>query len=491
MKKINPFGFLRRKQFRYGSYTTVVTLIVLAVVIAVNMALGAIERNWALTFDMSGTGAYSISDEAKEFVKSIDQEVHIYTLFPDSAAGELRTRIDEMLNRYRALNNLITYENVDPTKNPTFANKFKGEASTVGAGSVIVADANETRFRTMSSNDFLLTSQDPQTGQSYYSGFGGEEKVVSALMYVVAKNTPVVYFLQGHKELAYSSTYALRVKMADQNFDPKELMLSQDTVFNPGDVVVILSPQNDLLDEQRDILKNFLANGGRMLYTADVDAPELPNFDSLLQLYGMGMGDGLVIESANEARRWIQVPYLLLPILGDHDITNTLRTNNGMVIVPQPCPVKMPEMPISSITTTALLTTSDNAYAKVNPTAQSDFSQQPDDPKGPFVLAAAVEKKNYDDEKLSMRMVVMGSTACITSGQMLESFDNESFFMDTMGWLVNQKIGTTIRAKALDNSYLRIPDAATAWTLAAIVVIVIPVGVLAAGIVVWLRRRHK
>ena len=58
-------------------------------------------------------------------------------------------------------------------------------------------------------------------------------------------------------------------------------------------------------------------------------------------------------------------------------------------------------------------------------------------------------------------------------------------------WLVNREESTvSISSKLMANNTLAIPDSATAWTLGAIIVIVIPLLVTVAGIVIWSKRRR-
>ena len=69
--KNNLTGFLARKQFRYGSYATVLTAVVIAVVILLNVAIGAIEANWALTIDVTAMGATEFSEETEKVVSEV------------------------------------------------------------------------------------------------------------------------------------------------------------------------------------------------------------------------------------------------------------------------------------------------------------------------------------------------------------------------------------------------------------------------------------
>jgi len=82
-------SILARRQFRYGGYATVLIAVVIAVVILLNVALGVIENNWALSIDVTALNATDFSDDTKKIVSEVEEEVFIYTTFQDSTNSSL------------------------------------------------------------------------------------------------------------------------------------------------------------------------------------------------------------------------------------------------------------------------------------------------------------------------------------------------------------------------------------------------------------------
>ena len=104
--------FMHMKQLRYGSLSVVLTVVAILLVMAVNWAFGAIEDRFAWSIDLSYNQKFSISDQTKEVVQGLDQDVKIFTLLQENSNSTLGTMIDEMLTRYQALGH-ITVENLD------------------------------------------------------------------------------------------------------------------------------------------------------------------------------------------------------------------------------------------------------------------------------------------------------------------------------------------------------------------------------------------
>ena len=67
---------------------------------------------------------------------------------------------------------------------------------------------------------------------------------------------------------------------------------------------------------------------------------------------------------------------------------------------------------------------------------------------------------------------------------------NTDLFRNSLSWLTGHESSISIRSKTLTASALTVN---TTWfyIIGAVAVIIIPVGVIAAGLVIWLRRRRR
>ncbi len=484
-------GFLRKKQLRYGSYAALMTAIVLAVIVLLNIAVGAIESNWALTMDLSGTGLYSITDQTKEVLSDLNQEVIIYTTYTPDYSQMDKNQVNELITRYQALNKNIRSENIDPLTDPLKVNAFKKDnASTISNGTVIVTTPDGKRFKTFTRDELYNIQYDQDRNQYYATGFIGESKLTSGIMFVTAEKTPKVYFLSGHQENDYEKSSFLRAQLENENYQVAKFDFTGDVKLEAGDTLVILSPRIDLLDSERDTLKEFITNGGRLFFAAGYEMPTLPNFESLLGLFNVGFKNAILVEPADQTTNYIYYQDFLIPNYKEHDITKPLTANTTRMIIPTSRAIAMPELPISGVVVSPLLTTSNRAYLKA--TASQDtslFEKKPEDETGEFVIAATITR-DYQDPSKNVRMVVVGNSEMTSDTQLITSTNNIDFIISAMNWLVDQKIGVSIRAKSLGFNTITIPDAASVITLAILVVAVIPLLIIITGIIIWLRRRH-
>ncbi len=478
-------GFLARRQFRYGGYATVLTAVVIAVVILLNVAIGAVEDNWALSIDVTAVGATDFDEQTGKVVSGIDQPVHVYTLYADATSNSVRVQVEEVLNKYRSMNNNIVVENIDPVKNPARVDAYAGETE-LSEGAIVVTNADESRIKLIDRTDYYYYYTSPYNNQTF-TLFNLEGKMTSALMYVTSDETPRVFFLAGHDELSTEYCTTITEQLESQNYDVSALNLTsdKDVELKAGDTVVINNPVRDLSDAEYETLRLWLADGGRMLFILnyDTNAALLPNFVKLLEYYQLSFGEGVVQEDASSSSNWNSEYTTLVPNMDtEHPITKDLVANGNYMMMPLSRPINAVAMPESGLEFTNLLTTSAKAVVK-----NGDEISMP----GTQTIAMSMLKQNVDNPEKDIRIVVMGSYYSLADTSLLFSSYNMNYTMNMFNWLVNRTDATVdISSKLMANNTLAIPDSATAWTLGVVIVAVIPLMVLAAGVVVWVRRRR-
>ena len=476
-------GLLGQRKFRFGAYATILTIVVIVVVILLNVALGAIETNWALTLDVTAINATDFDDATYEILKGVNEDVHVYTVYQDSTSSASRVQVDSVLEKYHALNSHISLDSIDPVKEPTRVNKYAGDAN-LTEGAVIVTNADETRVKLINRNDY---SYYQTYGNNTYTIFDLESKMTSALVYVTSTDTPHVYFLAGHDEMDLGTYFTVVTKeLQNRNYDVTTLNLLTDNVtLESGDTVVIVDPSRDLSDDEYETLHAWLMDGGRLLVSLsyNVDTTLMGNFNKLLDYYQLSYGEGVIYEDANATGSYWNngMTYLVPNKDAEHQITADLAENNYTLIVPYARPINDVTIPESGIVYTKLLTSSNKATV-VNGEQQSAPGTQ--------TLAMAAMKSDYNDYTKDVRIVLLDSPYLLADTYLLGYSYNLNFALNAFDWLVNSNSTVKITAKYVADSALRIPDATTAWILAAVVVVVIPLIVLVAGIVVWIKRRR-
>ena len=106
-------------------------------------------------------------------------------------------------------------------------------------------------------------------------------------------------------------------------------------------------------------------------------------------------------------------------------------------------------------------------------------------------VAAEGVKTNSDD--ISSNVIVFGSYMMFTKNFMeINSFNNSAYLMNIVNTLADKDdVGITIESKSLDSAELGVTEVAPGLVVLIIFAFVVPIGILVAGIIVWVRRRNR
>lgn len=324
------------------------------------------------------------------------------------------------------------------------------------------------------------------TDGSYQYYFDGESLITGALDKVTTDTLPKIYRLVGHGEAELSA--ALTASIETDNFELEDLsLLSMDSVPEDADCVLIHRPSSDLSEDDAAKLASYLEGGGAVMLFTEYPAGELTNLCALAAGYGLAPVDGLVVE--RNANYYISgYPLFLLPVLGEHEITSPLSHEQSYVLVPGAQGLTILDGARDTLNFTSLMQTSKDAISKLKGTELDTTEKEEGDIDGPFDLAYAVTEDNEDGQ--ARFLWVAGGSITEDSADSIVSGANTGFLLNSLGWLTGKDSSVTIRSEAITNDYLTLTaGASTAWSI--VFIAVLPLAVLAAGIVVYVIRRKR
>lgn len=461
-----------RLALKAGSYSFVVSVVVLAILVAVNVFASVIPTT-ATKYDMSSTKLYSITSNTKVVVNALQKDVTIYWIVQ---SGKENSVIENLLAKYESLSDHIEVVKKDPDVYPTFAEKYTSED--VANNSIVVECGDVNRYIPYS--DIYVTQNNMATYSSETS-FDGEGAITSAIDYVVSDEHPQLYILQGHGEGDLPETFSDHIKK--ENIETNTFsLLNEDSVPEDADCVLIYAPTSDISDEEEKILSDYTKNGGKLMVVAGpVESGSLANLYSLLEEYNIETQEGVVVEGDRDHYAF-QAPYMLMPDMNSNDITDPLIDEKYYVLMPVAQGMKVND---TTGAVTTLLTTSDAAYSKADGYNITTYDKEDGDIDGPFALGVSVACDNG------------GQIEWFSSGVFLEetynsysSGANVNLAMNALSKLVGESDAVSIRSKSLSYNYLTINES-TASTLKAVMIFVIPVAFICAGIYVVVRRRRR
>lgn len=471
-----------KKVLKHGSYSIGIMAVIIAIVVVFNLVIQEVPSKYR-EIDLSSQKLYSIGDQTEKLLKDLDKDVELYYIVQDGAES---SDIEKLLEKYEEGSEHIKVEKKDPAVYPTFTSQYTSDNVTNNSIIAVCGDKNKV----IDYYSMYETSINYQTYSQEVTGFDGEGQITSAIHYVTSEDMPVLYTLEGHDEVSMSETMKDTIQKA--NIDIQSLnLLSSETVPEDAACLFLFSPVEDLTKEETQKILDYLENGGKALIVSDYSDQDMPNFDSVLESYGVKRCDGIVLEG-NTDHYISQNPYYLLPNIESNEITSELSSSSRYILMVLAQGIQEIDNPRDSLEIESILTTSDSAYSKTDLENMQTMEMEEGDVNGPFDLGVSI-REDLGDEKETQIVYYSSSALFDDSMNSTVSGANYELLSASLAWLCQGEEEAdviSIASKSLDTTALTIPAAdVNFWSI--FVTAVIPVCVLLTGFIIWMKRRKQ
>jgi len=252
--------------------------------------------------------------------------------------------------------------------------------------------------------------------------------------------------------------------------------------------VVVPGPKRDYLQPAVDALKNYVENGGRVLFMLDPplkfgqQVDENAALTGVLANWGVTAEKDLVLDLSGVGQLFGLGPeFPLVTTYESHAIVRDLKDVATGFPIARSLDVKNGD----KTTVEKLFATSGDSIATKN-LASAEIKQSKDDLKGPLVLAAA-GTYTTGKETGNGRFVVVGSSG-FAANNFIGFNGNRDLFMNMLNWLSSDEDLISIRPKEPSDNPLNM-NARQVSALFYESVVGIPLVIVLAGVGVWWRRR--
>lgn len=476
MKKLDLFKSFKSKKFKYGGYATLMTAVVIAIVLIVNLVIEQIP----LTMDMTQNKMFSLSDQTKKIIDSVEEDVELVALYE---TGSESPTVDEILQKYSNVSKNISYRTIDPIRYPQLVSEYQENGESLDTGDIIVKSGERNKI--ISRYDMYNYSQANQYGQQQVESLAVEQQITSAINYVTTEDLPVIYTIAGHDESSIG--YDIRKQIGLENFEIEELnLVTQDAVPEDASILVINSPKRDISKDELDKIESYIENAGKAMIFLDYINVDMPNMNTLLKQYGLELQKCMVVEM--DKNHYSTYPHVLVPEIQGHSVTSPLKTSDEVCIIPSSMGLGELDKKRRTVKVEPLLTTTDQSFGKTG--ENTKYEKEEGDIDGPFNIAVAVTDNRYEDnESIESKLVVVANARFINDQQFSAWSGNSDFVLNSINYLADREESISIRPKDLRVRPLTI-TASQSLIWAVVVIVIIPLAILLTGLFIWLRRRH-
>jgi ABC-2 type transport system permease protein len=245
-----------------------------------------------------------------------------------------------------------------------------------------------------------------------------------------------VYEITGHGEYTFVQL-GLLAAIAKENYVVADLdLLTTEQIPEDADTITLLSPEFDLSEDEVEVLRTYLENGGSAMIFTDIAAGELPQLNILLGSFGVNIDFSIVMEGDKARLYDPDNPFFLAPVLQSHQITDPLIEGDLTVLMPYNMPVVELDIVKRNVDIVPLLRSSDKSWVRTQ-LENTSLLQQVDDLSGPASIAVAINKRKMKtSEPEGFRLVVAGNAGFVGPIPPFGTLKpNVDFLMNSLAWL--------------------------------------------------------
>lgn len=485
--------FMKSRKAKHGTVAMAITALVIVMVIVLNIIIGLLVNRFPdLELDLTSNNSFALQDDTIDYVSHLNNDVTVYILMEKDkfeSQGTYFVQAQKMLNKMASKSDgKMKIKYVDLTSNPSFTSNYPNvDWQSSSANNIVLVESGK-QYKVLTLTDCF--EYDEQTYNYYgtysFTGTKIEQAVVTAILNVTTDDKVVVDMIKGNNEQDYSSLKSL---LENNAYQVNDVSLATGDFDKDAKVAIMYAPSVDLDEKIVEKLSTWLSNDGKygrsLIYVPTADMGEMPNLDDFLKEWGMSIDRGYVFETDETALVNANSPYAFTVSYGDYYKDN-LKNSKIPVVVSESHAVNITD----ENTAHALLKTTDKAGVLPIDADKSWDYKDAITGNGENVAAEGVMT---NEDKKSSRVVVFGSYIMFSDTIMkYNSFNNSAYFMNVINTIADKEdVGITIESKSIDNTELGITDVATQNTMLVVFVIVIPIAILVAGFVFWLRRRNR
>ncbi len=493
-------SFTQSRKFKYGSMATAFTIGFIAIVVIFNIIFTALASRYNWYIDMTSEQVFTLSDEAKEIMSDITNEVKIiFASEPDV----LMTGSDSAYMRYvyttakqleESFAN-ITVECVNVLKHPSYFREYYNTTNTdIDSDSVVVVSGSEIRI--FAAEAFFTFDENYENVWAY----NGEYKLISGIMQVTQTDTPIVAFTTEHGEsLSDNGAGNLATLFADNGFEVQSVNLANETLDDDCRILVIYNPRYDFIGSEADAdqfneiqkIDDFLDDYGCLLVFAEpAYVDNLTNLNEFLEEWGISYVGDTYIRDKDHA----------MTVDGYGIVTEYQSDTLGASIYSELSKLSTPpkamiykSMPIDilwesggdlsgSRDVSAVLKSHDTSELVVDGAVTEVGSYN--------VMTISRETRIVDNEYYYSYVIASGSPTFSDGAYVVSNaYANKDVLSAAMKAVGRERVLAVLDFKPFDDDDITITtDEANHWTAA--MTLVIPVIVAACGIYVVTRRKH-
>jgi ABC-type uncharacterized transport system involved in gliding motility auxiliary subunit len=440
------------------------TIFIVLLLVTVGL-LGWLSSKHTTQFDWTSNKRNTLSQSSIDLLHTLKQPVQISVYVQDDET--VHAAVKEILQRYQREKDDFTFHLINPDIDFESAQRDGVERY----GQIIVKYNN---------NKENIASLSEQT-------------ISNALLRLSRAGDRKVVFLKGHGERSVSNddntSYSkLVTELTSRGFSIEAHNLLLSAIPADTTVLVLAAPDRALLEGEIAHIKTYIDDGGNLLWM--MDPGDMQGTQELASQLGIRFIPGIVVDNNTNLRNTLRIKHpAMIPVLdyAAHPVTENIQYNTLF-------PISQGVEHIDEQFSGSVIARSlPQSWAETS-AVSGEIAYEPDngDTEGPIGIVMALERTLADESdagKAAQRIIVSGDSDFMANSY-IGVGANLALGLNMFNWLAGDDDVIAIEARNAPDTQLQLDDTEVLM-IGTGYLIVLPAGLILAGVVIWLRRRKR
>jgi ABC-type uncharacterized transport system involved in gliding motility auxiliary subunit len=431
----------------------------LLLLVALTALLAYLAHEYRKEWDVTRGIRHTLSQASLNVLSQLHGPVLVtaYANAKDARGRNVQQALQEFMGPYRRAKPDITLTFVDPREQPKLA-----AASGVQAPIEMVIEYRQRKEHLTQFNEQALTN---------------------LLMRLARGTERMVLWLDGHGERKLDGRanndlgeFGRQLQQKGLQLNSVNLAVAQEVPANAA-LLIIASPQVDLLPSEVEKIKRYLDGGGNLLWL--IDAEPLHGLQPISEMLGLVLSPGVVVDPTVKPRSGPPA-FAVANSYARHPITSGFRLNTVFPFAREIGAAESDDWRI-----TPLVDAAPRGWVEVGKLDDKVAFDKGSDIPGPVNIATAFARTVGDHQQ---RVVVVGS-GYFLSNTFLGNGGNLDFGVNIVNWLAGDDNLITVQPRPAADSALDIGQPML-YLIAFTFLLVLPLFFIVAGGIIWWRRRR-
>ncbi|MDH5190894.1 MAG: GldG family protein [Gammaproteobacteria bacterium] len=447
--------------------------------------LAWLSTRYTFQADWTSGARNTLSEPSQELLSRMEPVIQI-TAYARETDG-LRDGITEMIGRYQRYKENIELSFINPDTMPDQIRELG------------ITQDGELRIK--------------YEGRTEKAQSINEQTITNALQRLMRSGERWIVFLEGHGERRAHGQANHDMSEWASHLERKGIKIRSINLVNtPGipdntNVLVIASPQVDLLPGEVRIIREYINKGGNVLWLNEPG--KLNGLESVAEPLGIEFQPGTIVDPVSQLFGVKHPAFAVVADYGHHDVTMDFNT---ITLFPMACGLEIdaPEGWVG----TPLLESSARSWSETGKLEGEVEFNKGSDINGPLTMGIALTRQkitNGDEEEnntenntetssednpennvtnnIDQRIVVI-CDGDFLSNSYLGNGGNLDLGLNIINWLSNDDEIIAIRAKTAPDIHLELTNVSSA-VIGFGFLFILPLLLIGSGIFIWLKRRNR